>query len=191
MTILHTTADYMRRLGKRGLPFETVAAMLLVGSKYHITHLRADAVDRLTTYFSDELGDFDAADAKCSDNCTLDPIWRFPNGTIHSFPGRAVLAVIDLAQNCDVPGLLPSALYFAAQMPLEDIFGAFEDADGHLWSVSADTIKSCVSGQVRLRGSLSKALDFIRSTRPSDECQTKDASNKFGTCAITGRGLGI
>ncbi|TCD67814.1 hypothetical protein EIP91_011942, partial [Steccherinum ochraceum] len=73
------------------LPFETVAAMLQLGSKYQMHRIRQDAVNRLTFYFPRRLKDFKNTYATTSTDpslamraCAEDPsiYGVFPDGPI-------------------------------------------------------------------------------------------------------------
>ncbi|TCD65195.1 hypothetical protein EIP91_002980 [Steccherinum ochraceum] len=154
---------------KQGLPFETVAAMLQLGSKYHMQHLRRDAIQRLSSYFTTELHEF-INDFVVSTPDDEQPPPNFPEGAIVGMNGCDALAVISLAQAYDVSCLLPSAFYIVAQLELPDILGGHIDQDGTNWSLSPADIQRCLQGQERLRRRGAKHILYYEDFSPSSEC---------------------
>ncbi|TCD67813.1 hypothetical protein EIP91_011941 [Steccherinum ochraceum] len=165
---------------KRAFAFETVVAMLQLGSKYQIHHLRQDAVSRLTTYFPTRLGDFMNNTIKTSTEKTTEkpqdeePVYH--TDTITNMWVTDVFAVINLARAHDLPDLLPAAFYMAAQNQTTSIFSVHTDLDHTEWQLCPDDIERCIVAQDSLRG---KSLKFILLLeRPSPLCSDRQLCKK-------------
>ena len=156
------------RWGHKNAPkFTTVSAMLRLGQKYSIGMLRDEAVSRLETYFPVKYDDF-------INYCTdMEPDYgpedSFYQDTIRLKPQDAI-AVIILARSHDLPQLLPTAFYIAAQLENKLLTHGFRDEDGMHWKLSPDDLLKTLDGRTALH---ELDLEFF-SAEPVSDCKCPD-----------------
>ncbi|TCD67811.1 hypothetical protein EIP91_011939 [Steccherinum ochraceum] len=158
-------------LFKRPVPFETVAAMLQLGTKYQIHHLRQEAIGRLEIYFPLRLQDFKNRFGSDWEGRVPGDGNFFPrvHDTIDDVAEDDIWTTIVLARALDVPALLPPSFYLAAQCLTPDVFREHIDEDGVRWSLSSDDIQRIIVGQEALRKRSIEFLDYFTDA-PSPNC---------------------
>lgn len=147
--------------------------MLQLGRKYSIDALAEGAIDRLQVYFPTKLIQFvnDWTDCNLND---FDEPCDFPQHTI---------AVINLARQLDLPRLLPSAFYLAAQLSEEILVLGYKDDGGRQWRLSREDLYKCLVG----RSSLHERDIHYLTARPCTDCLRRDECTKqLDSCKDTG-----
>ncbi|CAL1716941.1 unnamed protein product [Somion occarium] len=127
------------------LSFAVASALLRLGTKYNIVHLRDEVVARLKQCFPPSLEDFN--------NCYAGPKAYDDDDSLACIPEAIqlqktdVIGVINLARLCDLPFLLPPAFYICSALDLDDIFEGVQDEDGRLMKLSPEDIYTCIRGR--------------------------------------------
>ncbi|TCD60222.1 hypothetical protein EIP91_010530 [Steccherinum ochraceum] len=151
--------------------FEAVSALLRLGTKYQIEHLRQDAINRLPACFPSRLEDF--AFAK-----PVEPPygrWLYSNSSAMKTIPRPELsiAIVNLARSYDLLYLLPPAFYGCAYLPHFTLTHGFLDSDGHRWKLSQDDLNKCLSGAEQLRKICADEHRRLFFAKPSALCDIK------------------
>ncbi|TCD68713.1 hypothetical protein EIP91_009997 [Steccherinum ochraceum] len=157
---LHHVLQALFDSGATKLPFSSVAAMLRIGSKYLIEHLREDAIQRLRENFPNQL----SLDIKARLHGT------FQNGVITDLSLQDSFTVVSLAWECNVPQLLPTAYYNLAQMSMDVLISGHVDSEGRIWELSKDDLKRIAKGQAHLRRSVAAQVKFVLFMETSSAC---------------------
>ncbi|KAH8101867.1 hypothetical protein BXZ70DRAFT_1017995 [Cristinia sonorae] len=157
----------------RRITFEVLSAMLRLGSKYQIQHLRDDAVKRLGSIFPTSLVAFrnyftnfgGFSNRKDADGCTS----RNPFISI-DMEHRDCLAMLNIAQRLQLDHMLPQIYYLLALLPNRDLVRGYEDNAGNYWRLSINELQIVLDGQVALRRRTALLLQFIQLRSPSPSC---------------------
>ena len=144
--------------------------MLRLGTKYQIDSLRKDAVKRLQEYFPYGLQGEDS-DIFMRISAGVDSI-RIPCGCVGLQPSDAI-AVVNLARECDLPRLLPPALYVCAQLDYRTLVHGDAGSGKILQKLSPDDLERCLKGQAMLRGVVAKQLMLLFQAKPVSYCSDK------------------
>ena len=143
--------------------------MLQLGKKYHIDTLRQDAIRRLAEYFPSELDSF--RNAYTDENVSY--LDGFVGDALDIRPRNAI-AVVVLAQQCNVPRFLPPAFYLCAQLEMDEILCGYTDEDGSHWELSKEDMKRCLLGQQALRLNSQKRDRFVLEAKHCLTCNTRN-----------------
>ncbi|TCD63697.1 hypothetical protein EIP91_005102 [Steccherinum ochraceum] len=150
--------------------FTTVCSLLRLGTKYQLAALRKDAADRLEKCFPKRLRHF---------NNSLSTVSSPPNlaGWIVDFANVPInikfsdaIAVVHLAQECDLPYLLPTALFICSQLGPEKLAHGYRDRDGTLWKLAPRDLERCLLGTESLREIAQRQQAFVIQTILSPVC---------------------
>ena len=125
-------------------------AMLRIGTKYQISHLREDAVLQLKEWFPLDLVQFSKT--------ALWPIVRKSEDPAVPVR-RESIALVDVLRECNLEVFLPLVFYQCAQLDVEVIVEGYTDSDGERWKLSRADVTRCIKGQQWLHSRYSQFLN--------------------------------
>lgn len=150
------------------VPFIELSAMIKFGTKYHIHHLRDNAIAMLKAIFSNDI-DLFSNYYTVTDYPYATAASPFMDSVV-SMQARDVIALIALAQTHKIPALLPPAFYICAQLDIRVLVNGNTDSDGRLWVLTQSNLQRCLAGQSRLRIMDIRSRDFIYLGRLASGC---------------------
>ncbi|THH29928.1 hypothetical protein EUX98_g4276 [Antrodiella citrinella] len=103
------------------LTFPDVSAMLRMGTKYQVDHVREEAISRLRLCFPSTLHTFPARNVYLQDP-------GFVLAEHISLTKKDAIGVVNLARAFDLDFLLPPAFYLCAQLDYDELVDGVEDA---------------------------------------------------------------
>ncbi|TFK44497.1 hypothetical protein BDQ12DRAFT_708429 [Crucibulum laeve] len=126
----------------RSLHWEGATALLSVSHKYNLANLRLLCLEALELLFP-----------KSADACSSRPIITGITSKTERalFRRRFPFQAIKLFYECDVPALLPSAYYHAAQLSIEDIVNGIPLLDGSKEVVPQNEVVKIMKGRESLK----------------------------------------
>ncbi|KAJ3540716.1 hypothetical protein NM688_g6189 [Phlebia brevispora] len=127
------------------LPFSTVKAMITLGYKYEMEHIRLEGIRRLQICFPEELSDFHNKAA------VVETYSKFRGTTGHfvrpiDLTPKDAIEVIILARTFNIKSVLPAAFYTAAQLPILTLVQAQPPEGG----LSKADLALCLQGRAEL-----------------------------------------
>lgn len=135
--------------------------MLRLGHKYNISTIKTEAISRLERCFPVDLKKFKNHWTNADES-----------GIPQDFMQLRlvdVTAVVLVARRHNLPRLLPSAFYLAAQQDDENLVEGYHDADNVHWKLDRHDITACLTGRAQLH-----AKDIaILTARPSATCSNR------------------
>jgi len=118
-------------IDREPLPISIIAAFLRLGQKYEIDQLRSEAVTRLSYDFPTTLEEFDQSFKETLSHCD----------------GVLLFTSINLARECNLLSVLPSALYACSNtMAVQDILRGVLLDDGTRCIMSPVDQEGCITG---------------------------------------------
>lgn len=139
--------------------------MLRLGTKYQMEHLRQSAIQRLRRYFPEDLTSFDEVQEERNDD--LD----FSETYIEHMRNIDVIEVINLGRSHDIPDILPTAFYWAAQLDVDTLVHGYINAAGTSVCLSSSDLATCLKGKEHLRLESGKSEKFYITSSPSSQCE--------------------
>ena len=152
-----------------------VAAFMELGTKYHVNHLRYEAVSRLQELLPMRLFEFRYPErfAPDLDESVNDTILLTNDYTCLRV--EAVPVVINLAWKFHVYSILPAAFYLCAQFPSKLLFRVCFDPNKKMpYRLSDEDLRRCVVGQAKLRRQAITRGGFALESQISPTCEQHD-----------------
>lgn len=140
-----------------------VSAMLRLGSKYQVDHVRDEAIHRLRRCFPSKLSAFPARNVYLQD-----PGWALSESI--SLRKKDAIAVVNLARAFDLDFLLPPAFYLCAQLDDDELVDGVTDDFGEPVKLSSHDLKICIQGRTSLTKADVRSLKPLFFPKPSDKC---------------------
>lgn len=120
-------------------PFCVLAAFLRLGTKYEIEQLRSEAVNRISVEYPSQLDQWDTFQSKKSTMSQMHP------------ERSNTFDVINLAQEINMPSLLPAAFYTCvANYDIQEVLDGIVRDDGSLATLPTTSQHKCMQGLHRL-----------------------------------------
>ncbi|KAH8101967.1 hypothetical protein BXZ70DRAFT_1007192 [Cristinia sonorae] len=179
------------------LSFEEISAMLRLGFKYNITHVREEAIRRLRRCFPSDLESFATPISRYALMIEYDeeaeeedsPAY-FPQSST-SLKNYDAFAVIKLARSFDLNDILPAAFYTCAQMDNASVASTPLPGD-EMYRLSDEDREACMDGQDALRSAMLRSFKWLL-RGPQKGCETLEkcqAASRENTKNLWGNAIG-
>jgi len=155
LRVLFVDKKFYRR--SEQFPCTTVAALARLAHKYEIKDLLHDALDCLSTCFSDIFATWAAAHEGMG-------------SPRMSFDWKDAIAVVNIARLTDTASMLPAALYMCCQLDTDTILNGAVQKNGTVERLSAGDTMGCLDARKTLVHDNIISAFRIFSPTTSDEC---------------------
>ncbi|KAI0789928.1 hypothetical protein C8Q75DRAFT_717484 [Abortiporus biennis] len=142
--------------------FDEVTAMLRLGSKYQIDHIREEAIYRLQLCFPTSLSDFES-EVGLHTNSEQPPI--------SDLSRQDAICVVNLSRSFNLKSILPSAFYTCCQLDNKLLVYGVKYSDGTTEKLSQSDLLVCLNGRAKLLEDNTTITAFFCNPEQSPQCQ--------------------
>ncbi|TCD70994.1 hypothetical protein EIP91_000492 [Steccherinum ochraceum] len=147
LALYDSSASYFSN--DKTLKFNTVKAMLSLGSKYDVDHIREEAIRRLRQCFPDELDSY-VTPHTCYKIRKEGPEHYYLRSSVNGRLEDCIAAIL-LANEHHLDHLLPAAFYACAQLDNQTLIEGYLDDRSVRWQLSPQDLNRVLEGQRILR----------------------------------------
>ncbi|KAI0365150.1 hypothetical protein BV20DRAFT_1004670 [Pilatotrama ljubarskyi] len=158
------------KLGER-LHFEFVAALVELGHKYNIEHVKAEGLNRMKTCFCHSWSALQSTAKFLTIN--LNDGAKEPglvSSSLMAVPSKDAIRAVNLVRLVDQPSMLPVAFFLCTLLPIQRLLSGSELSNGAVETLSQEDLARCLEARRTFALRAFKARERLWTTPGSDRC---------------------